>query len=225
MYRLRVKPREEKNPRALRRKGFIPGVVYGHGVHRLIQVEQGELERLLSQITRSSRITLVLDGEEWETFIKEIQYHPLTDQVLHIDFYLPEKEREIEMEVPVLLRGDPRGRRLGGILRRLRTEVRIKGPPDRVPEKIELDVSDLGLGEVLRAKEILLEGARVLTPPETPIAMVKAPRREIVTVEAAPAEVEEAEAGEREEAQTQAQPQPQPEPEPEGKAEKTETEE
>lgn len=209
MYRLAAAPRVEENPRALRRQGFIPGVVYGRGVHRLIQVQQGELERLLGQITRSSRITLTLDGEEWETFIREIQYHPLTDQVIHIDFYLPPPDQEIELEVPVLLRGDPQGRRFGGVLRRLRTEILVKGLPAQIPERIELDVSGLGLEEAIRVGEIALEGVRILTPPEFPIAVVKIPRREVVQEVAAeapaeaPAEGEEAPPTEGEEAKAE----------------------
>ncbi|MGQ9478349.1 MAG: 50S ribosomal protein L25 [Candidatus Bipolaricaulia bacterium] len=191
MYKLGAVPRTVKNPRALRRQGLIPGVVYGQGVHRLIQVQQGELERLLGQITRSSRIKLALDGEEWEAFIKEIQYHPLTDRVIHIDFYLPSPGQEVTIEVPLLLRGDPQGRRLGGVLRRLQTAICVRGLPEQIPEKLEVDVSGLGLGETLRVRDLPpLEGVKVLTPPETPLATVKVPRRE-VTVEA----VAEAEAG------------------------------
>lgn len=195
MYRLEAEPREEGNPRELRRRGLIPGVVYGHGVHQLVQIRQGKLERLLGKITRSSRITLTLDGGEWPTFIKEIQYDPLTDRVLHIDFYYPSAEREIKMEVPILLRGEPQGRRFGGVLRRLRTKVLVKGLPERIPEKIELDVGGLDVGEALHIRDLPLEGVDVLTAPETPIALVKVPRREVVRV-GAEAEEEAAEAGE-----------------------------
>jgi large subunit ribosomal protein L25 len=208
MYRLAAAPRGEGNPRALRRQGFIPGVIYGRGGHRLIQVQQGELERLLGQITRSSRITLTLDGEEWETFIKEIQYHPLTDKVLHIDFYLPAAEQEIELEVPVLLRGDPQGRRFGGVLRRLRTEILVKGLPAQIPEKIELDVSGLGLKESIRVREITLEGVKILTPPEFPIAVVKVPRREVVQEVAAEAPAEAPAEGEEAPAEGEAEAEP-----------------
>ncbi len=194
MYKLGAVPRGKGNPRALRRQGLIPGVVYGRGIHRLIQVQQGELERLLGQITRSSRIKLALDGEEWEAFIKEIQYHPLTDRVIHVDFYLPSPEQEVTLEIPLLLRGDPQGRRLGGVLRRLQTAIRVRGLPERIPEKLEVDVSGLGLGETLRVRDLpLLEGVKVLTPPETPLATVKVPRRE-VTVEVTAAAAAEAEA-------------------------------
>lgn len=191
MYKLEADLREEGNPRELRRRGLVPGTVYGHQVHRLIQVNRGELEQLLGKITRSSRITLALDGEEWETFIKEIQYDPLTDRVLHIDFYLPSAEREIKMEVPILLRGEPVGQRFGGVLRRLRMKILVKGLPKQIPEKVELDVSGLGVGESIRVGDLGLEGVSVLTPPETPIALVKVPRRAIVQAAAEAVEAEE----------------------------------
>jgi large subunit ribosomal protein L25 len=215
MYKLEAKEREEENPRELRRRGLVPAVVYGQELHRLIQVERGELEKLLGRITRSSRITLTLtkdtgtstsrkdtgtralDGEEWETFIKEIQYDPLTDRVLHIDFYLPSAERQIKLEVPILLRGEPEGRLFGGVLRRLRTKILVKGLPKLIPEKIELDVSPLNVGESIRVRDLQLEEVEVLAPPEAPIAMVKVPRRE-VAAEAEEAEAEEAEVAEEE---------------------------
>lgn len=203
MYRLEAEPREEGNPRELRRRGLIPGVVYGHGVHQLVQIQQGELERLLGKITRSSRITLTLDGGEWPTFIKEIQYDPLTDRVLHIDFYYPSAEREIKMEVPILLRGEPQGRRFGGVLRRLRTKVMVRGLPEQIPEKIELDVSGLDVGEAFHIRDLPLEGVDVLTAPETPIALVKVPRREVVRVGAEAEEEPEGETGEEAPAETQ----------------------
>ncbi len=193
MYRLEAESRQEGNPREIRRRGLIPGVVYGHGVHQLIQLRQGELERLLGKVTRSSQITLALDGEEWPTFIKEIQYEPLTDRVLHIDFYSPSAEREIKLEVPILLRGEPHGRRFGGVLRRLRTNVLVRGVPERIPEKIELDISGLDVGGALHIRDLPLEGLEVLTPPETPIALVKVPRREVVRVAEAEEEAAEAE--------------------------------
>ncbi|MFQ6090830.1 MAG: 50S ribosomal protein L25 [Candidatus Bipolaricaulia bacterium] len=195
MYRLEAEERQKANPRELRRRGLVPAVIYGHGLHRLIQIKRGELEKLLGKITRSSRITLALDGEEWETFIKEIQYDPLTDRVLHVDFYLPSAERPIKLEVPVLLRGEPEGRKFGGVLRRLRTKISVKGLPERIPEKIELDVSPLDVGDSLRVRDIRLEEVEILTPPEIPLAIVKVPRRAIVQ---AAAEAEAAAAAEAE---------------------------
>jgi len=196
MYRLEAEERQEGNPRELRRRGLVPAVIYGHGLHRLIQVKRGELEKLLGRITRSSRITLALDGEEWETFIKEIQYDPLTDRVLHIDFYLPSAERQIKLEVPVLLRGEPEGRKFGGVLRRLRTKISVKGLPQQIPEKVEIDVSPLDVGDSIRVQDLQLEGVEILTPPEIPIAMVKVPRRVVAPVAAEAEEGTEAEAEE-----------------------------
>lgn len=186
MHRLEATLREpaEKNPRELRRQGLVPGVLYGPGLNRLIKVKRGELERLLGRITRSSRITLILDGEEWEAFIKEVQYHPLTDEVLHVDFYWPGEGREVELEVPIILRGEPRGRKLGGILHQLRETVRVKALPERIPERIELDVSELDLGESLRVGDLKLEGLKLLTAAEVPVAAVKAPRVEVAAAEA-----------------------------------------
>ncbi len=200
-YRLSAEPRleEERNPRALRRRGYVPAVLYGPGLNRLLKVRDTELERLLHRITRSSRITLQVDGEEWQVFIKEIQYDLLTERVIHVDFYWPGEGREVEIDVPVILRGEPEGRKMGGALRQLRDTVRVKGLPERIPEKLEVDVSGLGLDEAVRVEDLNLEemGLKPLTAPEVPLAIVRKIRVEVAAAPVegeAPAEAPEGEA-------------------------------
>lgn len=194
MYRLKARLREKGNPRELRRRGLIPGVVYGSGINRLLEVEKSKLGELLAKVTRSSRITLTLDGEELETFIKEIQYDPLTDEVIHIDLYHPGEGKEIKIGVPLLIKGEERRkkRQAAGILFRARELLEVKGAAERIPEAIELDVSDLDIGETLHVSDLELEGVEVLTPPESTLITIVTPRVEKVV---AAEEVEEAEEG------------------------------
>nr|BAL58720.1 50S ribosomal protein L25/general stress protein Ctc [Candidatus Acetothermum autotrophicum] len=186
-YTVHVEPRGSKpNPRALRRQGRIPGVLYGHEVHHPIAVDAKELEKLLARITRSSRITLIMDGKQLPAFIKEIQYDPLTDRVIHIDFYHPAPDRPVTIDVPVRLHGEPAGRKEGGVLQLLRDVVKVRGPMDAIPEIIEIDVTNLGIGQAVHVNELKLEGVQVLTPGEATIVTVVAPRKEEVAVAAAP---------------------------------------
>jgi len=215
-YELQAEIREEKNPRELRRRGKIPGVVYGAGIHQLIAFKRSDLERLLSKITRSSRITLKLNDKEIGAFFKEIQHDPLTDQVIHVDLYHPPADRAITMEVPIRLRGEAKGQKAGGIVDQLREVVLIRGSAERIPEIIELDITDLDIHESIKAGDISLPAdVQLITPAEVLLVTILAPRKAVEEVpaeeeaeEAAPAE---AEAPEGEEAAPAAEEEKEPE--------------
>ncbi len=193
-YILEAQPRERGNPRELRRKGLIPGVVYGPGVNVPVVFRQKDLEELLHKITRSSRIKLNLNGQTLDTFIKEIQYDALTDRVIHIDLYKPPAAKPIKLRVPLVIRGEAKGRHAGGVLQQIRDVIEIKGLPERIPEKIELNVTELDIGEAIHVKALKLEGVEVLTPPDSPLVTVAAPRKEEEVAPAVGAAVPGAEA-------------------------------
>lgn len=185
-YTLKAEPRGKKpNPRELRRQGRIPGVLYGQGLNRSIALKARELELLLQRITRSSKITLELNGQRMPTFIKEIQYDPLTDHILHVDLYRPALDRPVVMDVPVRLRGEAKGCKEGGVLQVLRDLVKVRAPIDQIPEIVEVDITALGIGQAVHVNELKLENVQVLTPGDVTLVAVVAPRKE-VTVAAVP---------------------------------------
>jgi large subunit ribosomal protein L25 len=186
-YKLQAEPRERKpNPRELRRQGRIPGVLYGQDFNQPVLLNARDLETLLSRITRSSRITLVLNGKQLPAFIKEIQYDPLTDRVIHIDLYHPAPDRPVVMEIPVRLRGEAKGRKEGGVLQVLRDLVKVRGAVDQIPEVVEIDVTELDIGQAVHVNELKLNGVQVLTPGEATLVTVVAPRKEEVVAAAVP---------------------------------------
>ncbi|MFQ5795774.1 MAG: 50S ribosomal protein L25 [Candidatus Bipolaricaulia bacterium] len=195
-----------ENPGALRRNGVIPGVIYGADTeNRPIAIDRKVLYELLSKITRSSKIQLTLDGDDQgrkgplNVLIKEIQRDPLTDEVIHIDFYAPPSDREIVVNVPLKLIGKSTGGQQGGILAQLVEAVAVKATFDRVPEFVELDIQELGLGDTLHVRDIELEGAEVNMLPDQGLVTVFAPRREEIVEEVeAEVEAEAAVEGERE---------------------------
>lgn len=185
-HELKGNLREEKNPRALRRRGLIPGVVYGPGVHKLLTFERRELERLLSQITRSSHIELQVDGERLPVFIREIHYNPLNDQVIHLDLYNPAPERPVKMNVPLRLIGEAKGAKAGGMVERLRQVIRVVGMANQIPEVIELDISELEIGQAFHVRDLMLKDVRPLLPLDVTLVTILAPRKEEELVAAAP---------------------------------------
>ncbi len=185
---LNAEIREKKNPKELRRGGRIPGVVYGRDFHHEITLEQVELEKVLAKITRSSRISLKINGKEVPTFIKEIHYHPLTDRILHVDLFRPVEGQNVKLQVPLRYVGEPIGRKKGGVINRLRDMIEVNGPSDSIPEIIEFDISNLDVGDSFHASDVKLPAnVQLLTPKEILLVKVMIPRK-IEEVVATPAE-------------------------------------
>ena len=129
--------------RSLRRDGYIPAVVYGHGEEtRACKVETRELERLLSGgAHESTLIDLKLDnGDKSQVLIREVQVHPYRPEILHVDFLAVRKGEKVKLEVPVRLIGEAPGVKEGGIMEHLRHEVEIRCIPSKIPEALELDI-------------------------------------------------------------------------------------
>ncbi|MDW8140868.1 MAG: 50S ribosomal protein L25 [Candidatus Bipolaricaulota bacterium] len=186
-YTIKAEVRGAKpNPRELRRSGRVPGVLYGPGVHQRIALNAKELEKLLQRVTRSSRITLELNGQKFTTFIKEIQHELLTDRVQHIDLYQPAPDRPVVIDVPVRVRGVAKGVKEGGVLQVLRDLVQVRGPMEQIPEVIEINISELGIGQAIHASDLALAGVQLLTPGEATIVSIVAPRKEEVAAAPVP---------------------------------------
>lgn len=180
-YTLKAEARKEKpNPRALRRAGRVPGVLYGSGLHQLIALNAKEFDKLLQKVTRSSRIVLELNGQKLSAFIKEIQHDLLTDRVMHVDFYHPAPDRPVTIEIPVRLRGESKGRKEGGVLQILRDKIKVRASMDQIPEAVELNIADLDIGQAIHVSDLPLSGVQVLTPSEATVVTVIAPRKEEV---------------------------------------------
>ena len=204
MHTLKVKERKPGKVNALRREGFVPGVVYGPAIESLpIAIERRELMGLFSQITRSSRINLSIDGgkkgRDVDVFLKAVDYDPVTDEPLHVDFYHPEVGVPLKLHVPVRTVGESPGVKAGGILNLQFNTIRVHGLPKDIPHLITIDVSNLDLGESIRISDIDFGEVEPLLPPERTIVTVIAPRGYAAAeAEEEAVEVEEAIEGEEE---------------------------
>ena len=212
MSTLNVKLRTEGKANALRRQGLVPGVVYGPTIDSIpVVVDQRELRALFSKITRSSRIELSVSdhekGKKLDVFVKSVQYNPVTDEPIHVDFYHPDIGHPLRLHVPIKIVGEAPGVKAGGILDVLFRTVRVHGLPKDIPHIIEIDVSNLEIGDAVRVRDIDFGNVEPLLAPERALVTVVAPRgleeapvgaAEEVTEEAAPEEEAPAQAKEGE---------------------------
>ena len=196
MHTLEVKQRLAGKANALRRDGLVPGVVYGPSIESMsIAIARKDLQSLFSEITRSSRINLSIDGKdgakEMDVFVKVVDYDPITDEPKHVDFYHPDVGHPLKLHVPVKITGEAQGVKSGGILNVLFNTVRVHGLSEDVPHLITIDVTELELGESIHVRDIDFGGVEPMLPPERTLVTVIAPRG--MEIEEEEAELEEGE--------------------------------
>jgi large subunit ribosomal protein L25 len=208
MHTLQVKERAVGNARELRRTGFVPGVVYGPSIESTpIVIGRKDLQVLFSQITRSSLISLAITGEEsreFDVFLKVVDYDPITDEPLHVDFYHPDVGSPLKLQVPVKTVGECVGIKSGGILNVQFNTIRVHGLAKDVPALITLDVSDLDMGDSIYVRDVDFGEVEPMLPQDRTIVTVIAPRgllAEDEEVEGEEAELAEGEEGEEGEAE------------------------
>src|SRR3712207_6472634 len=174
--------------RTLRRDGQIPGVIYGHARQaQSLALNAREFDRLLEHVTASTVIELTVDGKTSRTLIREIQRHPFKREVLHVDFQELVAGEKVTVEVPIVYVGTPQGVRDGGILDQVKHELTVEADPTILPEHFEVDVSALTIGHALYVRDVrVTEGVTIQDDPDSPVALVAAPRAE-TPVEAMPA--------------------------------------
>ncbi|MBI2834498.1 MAG: 50S ribosomal protein L25 [Acidobacteria bacterium] len=184
--------RGKNEARRLRQAGRVPAVVYGGGAQSAtpVSVDPKAVLRILhSDAGVNTLIGLSLDGSsDARVLIKEYQLDPITHQLLHLDFYRVAMDRTITVTVPVLLKGDARGvKQQGGILDFVHRDIQIECLPADIPEHLEVDVSELMLGQSIRVRDLPLSAKwKPVTEPETMLVHVIALRVE----EPAPAAAE-----------------------------------
>jgi large subunit ribosomal protein L25 len=174
----------------------VPAVIYGHGrPTQTLMVDALALEKALTGIEpESTLIELSVDGKTSRTLIREIQRHPVRPDIIHVDFYEIRGGEKITLKVPVHLVGTPDGvRNAGGVLDQVTREVEIEVLPENIPDRVELDVTALKIGDSLHVRDLSIPNAAILTGADLTIAVVVPPRAEEVAAPTPEATTEVAE--------------------------------
>jgi len=188
--------RGKNEARRLRQGGRIPAVLYGaYQPPFAVSVDPQQMERILHSTSGHNTIFNVrLDGETAPVMIVDAQYHPLRDQLLHVDLKRIDLNERLRVSIPVLTQGDAKGvKQQGGLLELVTREVEVECLPDEIPEHFTVNVIELMIGQNIRAGDVALTGSmKLLSSPESVIAHVIALRGEAPAAapaaEAAPAE-------------------------------------
>lgn len=168
----------------LRADGRVPAILYGAGIDpKPLTVECKPLEQAIKSHTGAQVLLNLMisdgDGTAQTAIIKEKQLHPVSRQLLHVDFYRIALDKKLLTRVRVHVTGKAKGVELGGVLQVVQRELEIRCLPQDIPEMLNVDVSELGMGEAIHVRDVPLpENVEMVTAGEEPVVTVLTPKRE-----------------------------------------------
>ena len=169
----------KKATKALRNAGEVPCVLYGGDQ----PVHFSATELAFSQLVytpNAHTVVIALDnGETLNAVLQDIQFHPVTDRIFHVDFYQLFEDKEIAMNIPVRLNGNSKGVKNGGVLRKNNRKLRVKALPTNLPDTIEIDITPLKIGGKVYVGDLDQENYRFLHTDNTVVCQVKTARTAI----------------------------------------------
>lgn len=167
--------------RRLRAEGKLPAVLYGPGMEgQPLSIDPKDVRTVLTApLGRNTVFSLELDGKQQYAMLKSFEYHPLTREPEHADLYSVALDRPVRVEVPFSTTGKAKGVAAGGTLRQVFRKLPVKCTPDKIPAKIEIDVTNLELGAGYQVKDLPLpEGVKVMLEASHTVVNVVAPEAE-----------------------------------------------
>ncbi|MDR3147594.1 MAG: 50S ribosomal protein L25 [Treponema sp.] len=168
--------------RRIRRSGRIPAVLYGRsGASVTIDLDGREFSGQVKNISESTIVKVEVEGKTYEAFVKDTQRSIVEGTILHVDFYEVESGVALRARVPLHLSGNPVGVREGGVLESPLHEVEVECLPKDLPERLEVDISELKVNQSIHVRDLKLgEGVRLVSNEDQVVALVKYAREETV---------------------------------------------
>ncbi len=177
----------KKASKALRKEGLVPCNIYGEAkdengkpVALAFASPMSELRKLV-YTPHIYVVNINLDGESHTAILKELQFHPVTDALLHVDFYEVNDQKPITIGVPVKLNGLAQGVRDGGRMNLSIRKIDVTAPYQNIPEHLDIDVTSLRLGKSIKVGDLSFEGLELATPKEVVVCSVKMTRQAVDT--------------------------------------------
>ncbi len=172
----------KKAARAIRKENAVPCNLYGEAKDEngapvaLAFTATNDMLRNLIYTPDIYVVNLDIDGKKHKAVLKELQFHPVKDNVLHVDFYEVNETKPIVMEVPIKLNGLAEGVKAGGRLAASVRKLKVKAAYPQIPERLNIDVTNLALGKTIKVGELHFEGLELVTSKEVVVCQVKMTR-------------------------------------------------
>jgi large subunit ribosomal protein L25 len=165
----------KKDAKAIRNAGQVPCVIYGGENQQHFSVSHVEMEKLV-YTPNVYIIKINVDGKETKTIIQDIQFHPVTDKIVHVDFLELEDDKKVKVNIPVNLYGRAIGVLNGGRLQQIFRRVKVFALPADLPDSIEVDITKLRIGHSIRIKDLATDTLEVLNAPNAVVCSIKMAR-------------------------------------------------
>ena len=181
----------KKSTKELRKQEMVPCVLYGEGEPVHFSAKELDFSKLV-YTPNAHTVKIILEKKELDAILQDIQFHPLSDKILHVDFYKLSENKEVSMEIPVKIEGSAPGVLIsGGVLILNQRKLKVKALPKNLPDFITADISKLELGDKLYSSELKDEKYEFLHPDNTVVCQVKVARTSLKEIEETEAEVSE----------------------------------
>ena len=161
--------------KALRNAGMVPCVLYGGSQPVHFSAEEKAFKNLV-YTPNAHTVAIELGSKKFNAILQDIQVHPVTDKILHLDFYELHDDKEVTIEVPVKITGVSPGVLLGGVLRLNQRRLKVKALPKNLPDFIEANISGMEMGNKLYVTKLVNDNYKLLHPDNTVVAQVRISR-------------------------------------------------
>jgi len=189
----------KKATKALRNAGQVPCVLYGGDKPVHFSAPELAFSKLVYTPNAHTVVIELADGSTFNAVLQDIQFHPVTDRILHIDFYQLFDDKEISLNIPVNIVGNSRGVKNGGVLRKNNRKLRVKALPANLPDFIEIDITPLKIGDKIFVRDINQEKYTLLHSENTVVCQIKTSRTAVADDDDDEDDAEAAPAGEAQE--------------------------
>ena len=171
--------RGTSNANNLRKEEKVPAVIYGGKENVHFTVSEVKFNKIINT-PEVYFIDLDVDGAKFKAIIKDVQFHPVTDRVLHIDFLEVDEKKTLTIKIPVKLTGRSKGVADGGTLKTPKTSLEVNGLPNAIPENIEIDITELKIGDSIKVGDLDFSGLTFLGADNAVVVGVKMSRAVVI---------------------------------------------
>ncbi len=161
--------------KGMRKTALIPANIYGGDQNLMISVDEKETSKAI-YTPHVYIVNISVDGKVYSTIIKEIQFHPVSDKILHIDFLQISEKKKVTVGLPIVLEGQAEGAKQGGKLIQVVRKVRVNGIAKDLPESINVDVTSLGIGKSIMVGDLAFDKFTIAEQKSVVIATIKSTR-------------------------------------------------